>query len=422
MGALVSVLNRYKVAILAGLIAIVAVVAGVGLVFPSVIGQEPMKTFTAYFDEAPGLYHDNAVNILGVKTGDVTSVEPKEHFVIVKFEVPTKTRLPDNVRAVLMAPNPISDRTIELYPAYTTTKGKPDPVQLAAGSTIPLNRTAVPLSVDRVFSAVDDLTKTLGPRGANKNGALSKVIKSLANLTDGNGATLQKTLAALATALPTFTANPGQIASLINSLDKLTTTLAQNNATVDSFFTDVTRATKNLADERGTLAAAIDSLQEALSRTAAFVRTNRGSIKGTVGKLATTSKALLADQKGLMSTFQKAALGFQNVNRAIDLNARCGNGTGVCPVAFGRLNFSSDVESFTKRYCRSALAELAPVLVAGLPGIGPVLNQLISGAGNSSSASATNTLCLLEYAATQGRGGSPGAPPAPDLELARFLP
>ncbi|MGI8677795.1 MAG: MCE family protein [Jatrophihabitans sp.] len=409
-------LTQHWLRIVAGLIAVLVVVAGLGLVFRANIEGPPTKTIVAEFVETPGLYTDNAVNILGVKTGKVTTVRSGADLVRVTMEIPQSTKLPADVRAILMAPNPVSDRAIELYPPYTSGP------QFSDGAPIPLSRTAVPLSVDAVFGAVDDLAKTLGPSGANKGGALSRVVKSVATLTKGNGKNLQNTLAALASALPAFTADPHQISRLIDNLDTLGKTLAEHNSTIDSLFSDVAVATKELADERGTLAAAIGNLQDGMQRVAAFIRANRDSLKGSVANLATTTQALIGDQKALTTTFGTAALGFQNFNRAVDENAPCAaptEGTGICPIVYGRLDFTANTETIIKTYCHSSLQEAVPILLRTVPGLDTALGVL--NLPGLTPATTVNTLCVGEYAAVQGRGGTPGAPPSPDLGLSRFL-
>ena len=47
---------------------------------------------------------------------------------------------------------------------------------LADDARIGLERTAVPVELDRIFSSLNDLNVALGPEGANKNGALSRLL------------------------------------------------------------------------------------------------------------------------------------------------------------------------------------------------------------------------------------------------------
>ncbi|HEV7193127.1 MAG TPA: MCE family protein, partial [Jatrophihabitantaceae bacterium] len=264
--------RRLVLAVAAGVVA--AIVAGTVAV-TVFFSSGPTHTYTARFLETPGLYANNAVDILGVRSGTVTSVRANGSYVEVKLRLPAHVKIPADARAILMAPNPVSDRTVELFPPYT---GGP---AMAAGAVIPVERTSAPLGVDQIFTEVDDLAKTLGPEGANKTGSLSAAIGALSRLTSGNGQKLQNTLAALAQALPALTADPQQLAALITSLDQLSSTLARHNSTIDAFLSDVATATGQLAGERDTLAAAISNLQSGLSQVAAFLATNKNAINQT---------------------------------------------------------------------------------------------------------------------------------------------
>jgi phospholipid/cholesterol/gamma-HCH transport system substrate-binding protein len=398
----------------AGVVAVVVVAALAAIVVPRVFGNGPSQTFVARFAEVPGLYPGNAVNILGVKSGTVTKVTPHDGYVEVRLRLPKKVRIPASARAVLMAPNPVSDRTVELFPPYTSGPVMPD------GTVIPMSRTVAPLSIDGIFTNIDRLAKALGPSGVNSDGSLSAVIDQLARLTNGNGDDLQNTLAALAAALPAFAGKPGQLSDLIISLDKLTSLLAQHDATIDAVFTDVTRATSQLADEKDVLAAAIDNLQKGLEQAAAFLRTNRSTISSMVGRLTTTSQALISDQQSLNTTFRTAALGFENVNRTIDVNAPCvaGESGSHCPVAFSRLVFAQGVASTVSTYCPTIQDVSLRIAVHSVPGLADLA---IPGIDAVQKPTTIDALCVSAYSMTQGHSATPGAPKAPDLGLARFL-
>lgn len=90
-------------------------------------------TITAQFPATPGLYHDNDVDILGVPSGHVVKVTPKAKYVEVVLMLPSSVKIPADAKAVVMAPNPVSDRFIELTPPYT--KGP----KLKAGAVLGLD-------------------------------------------------------------------------------------------------------------------------------------------------------------------------------------------------------------------------------------------------------------------------------------------
>ena len=61
------------------------------------------------------------------------------------------------------------------------------------GARIGLDRTAVPVELDRISSSLDDLLVALGPQGANKDGALADALATGAANLDGQGKALHDT-------------------------------------------------------------------------------------------------------------------------------------------------------------------------------------------------------------------------------------
>lgn len=398
-----------KVALLA-LGAIVVVVLG-GAVVRHLFAT-PTYTITARFASTPGLYNQNKVSILGVPTGKITSVQARSAYVEVTMEMPSDVRLPVDVRAILLAPNPISDRTVELFPAFT---GGP---VLRAGATIPESRTSIPVGVDEVIKQVDSLASALGPRGVDKNGALSSAIGRVATLVDGRGQDVHDLLKSLSQALPSLTGRPDQISRLVTSLKTLTGVLAAHDDAINAVFTRLTQATEAVSSDHADLGAAIANLESGLVAVTAFVRDNRSTISTATARLAAVSTSLIADQKALMKTFSGAAAGFDGFNRMIDLNARCADPKEGkrCPVAFGRLDSPVGIEGFVAQYCPPVIRSAAAILVHSIPGLAGVM-----GLPSVDNASTLDSLCVAEKAIVQGHDGSPGAPKVPDPKLSKYL-
>jgi virulence factor Mce-like protein len=383
---------------IAAALAFVAVVAG-GWVYLDQRGG-PTKTYTAEFVATPGLYESNPVDILGVPTGSITRISAGQDVVRVRMTLPAHVKIPAGASAVLMAPNPVSDRFVEIYPPYT---GGP---VLADGAVIPVQRTVVPLELDQIFSNLDDLATSLGPNGANKDGAVSDVLHQLAGLADGNGANLRTTLVSLAKVLPALTSDPQRVAALVESLDKLTTTLAAHNSSIDRLYGDLAGATSELAAERDTLGSAIANLQDGLTQLAQFLRANKADLGATTSRLATSVRTVANEQQALIDTFDTAALGFQNFANAINANAPCDSGKGKCTALSVRVQVPANVQSIVANYCGTTAQNAVPIL---------------AGSANLGTATTVNTLCVFEQAAVQGHNAPPGAPVSPDLGLAEFL-
>lgn len=358
---------------------------------------------TARFSATPGLYPGNSVDILGVPTGEIVSVTPRPRYVEVVLALPVDVKIPARAKAVLMAPNPVSDRFVELTPAYTTGPAMP------AGHVIAARDTVVPLELDSIYAGVDNLAKTLGPAGANAHGELTNVLHAFAQLADGNGADLHQAIERIAAALPALTAHPGDLKNLITGLDQLTSKLAAHDATINALYDDLSSATGQLADERGTISAAISNLQDGLAEVAQFLKQNQAHLGSSVKNLDTTISAVMSEQKALIQTFDSAPLGFQNFNRAIDPNGPCLTATGApdnCSALWGRLDTTAAAAALVKTYCGTLPSSLTPIVLGNL---------------GLAKATATDTSCGAQIGLLQNRAGPPGAPKTPDLDLTHYL-
>lgn len=391
--------KRLVIAAAAGL----AVLLVGGFVVYRVFIHVDTYTITARFTATPGLYPGNRVDILGVPKGTVDSLTPKPGYVEVELSLPTDVKVPANAKAVLMAPNPVSDRFVELTPPYTGGPTLPD------GAVIDVNDTVVPLELDSIYSSLDNLATSLGPNGANAHGDLSALLHALAGLANGNGKHLHQVIDQVAAALPALTAHPDDLAKLVNGLDQLTGRLAARDSTINALYGDLASATGNLADERSTISAAVSNLQRGLADVARFLRTNKAHIGSSVHNLNTTIAAVVTEQKALIQTFDTAPLGFQNFNRAIQLDGPCLSATGApnnCSALWARIDTPAGAADLVHAYCGKVPDSLVPIVMWNL---------------GLAHATATHTDCGAEVGLFQGHSGPPGAPQQPDFDLTHYL-
>jgi virulence factor Mce-like protein len=394
---------RFGRAAIIGVAAALAFVVAAVLVVYYVFVQQDTYRITARFTATPGLYAGNDVDILGVPTGEIASITPHPNYVDVVLSLPTSVKVPAAARAVMMAPNPVSDRFVELTPAYTHGPA------LRPGSVIGLKDTAVPLELDSIYSAVDTLSKDLGPAGANAHGDLTSVLHAFAKLANGNGADLHDAIQQISAALPALTAHPDELKNLVDGLDELTGKLAAHDTTINSLYDDLASATGRLADERSTISAAITNLQAGVAEVAQFLRANQKHLGSSVRNLNTTLAAVMAEQKALIQTFDTAPLGFQNFNRAIDPNSPCLTATGApnnCAALWSRITATANGADLVKTYCGTVPDNLFPIILKNL---------------GLADATATHTGCGAQVGLLQGRTGPPGAPSTPDLDLTHYV-
>ncbi|MFC7501296.1 MCE family protein, partial [Nocardioides sp. GCM10030258] len=149
----------------------------------------------AWFPSTDGIYAGDEVRVLGVPVGKIDSIDPEGTKVRVAFHVNADVKIPKDAKAVIVAPSLVSSRYLQLTPRYD---GGP---VLADGSTIELADTAVPVEWDDIKEQLNGLAEALGPRGANKSGALSDVVGAGSKALEGQGATINQTIADLSNAV-----------------------------------------------------------------------------------------------------------------------------------------------------------------------------------------------------------------------------
>ncbi len=286
---------RHIIFIVVGLVIALVIAGSLWWLFSS-LNQTKV---TAYFKSSVGVYQGTDVRIMGVKVGSVDEVTPQGDKVRVKFSVDSGHDLPADVRAVQITPSVVADRYIQLTPTYQ--KGQP---KAGDDITLSLNQTMVPVEIDELYSSVQKLSTSLGPDGANRDGALSQVITTGADNLRGNGARLGQTIEQLSKASQTLSDSSGNIVDTVKNLDVFVGALAENDAQVRQFNTQLDSFSTFLAGERTQLGTALNKLSVTLGDVAGFVQDNRIALGDRVQELIPTAKTLAdttASQKELLT-------------------------------------------------------------------------------------------------------------------------
>ncbi|WP_156757951.1 MCE family protein [Actinokineospora pegani] len=289
----------------------VAIACVLGLVVAAALWwllREPNeKRYTAVFTGVVGLYEDNDVRVLGVKVGSVDKITPRGDRVEVEMLVDRTVEVPAEAQALIVSPSLVSDRYVQLAPAFTGGE------VMATGSVIPLERTSTPLEVDDLYASLTRVAQTLGPNGANSDGALSDLLNAGAQNLGGNGQLINETITQLGQLSSTLSGNSGDLFGTVDNLQKFTTALAGSDDQVNRFAEQLAQVTDFLAAERGNLGAAVDQLGKSLGLVQQFVNDNRGRIRSNVDKLASVTGVLTQQRAALAETLDIAPLALSNV-------------------------------------------------------------------------------------------------------------
>jgi phospholipid/cholesterol/gamma-HCH transport system substrate-binding protein len=295
------------------------VVAGIAITaFTLIPGANGPMTVTAQFQDTVGLYKGNPVSVLGMPVGKVTGIEPKVSYVEVTLEIGKNVNIPAGVQAVTVSTSILTDRHIELTPAY---RGGP---KLKNGDVLGLARTRTPVEFDRTLAMVDKLTSALHGDG-HGHGPLADLVNIGAQIASGNGPQIKTTLDKLSQALrlgaDNGTATKHDIQAIVAALAELTQAAADNDTAIRGFGSNIRQLSDILADEHlgtGTTGAKVNQI---LDQAASLLEKNRDGLKGTVADFKTLTAAVVDYRRELAETLDVAPLLSTNVYNAIDSHA-----------------------------------------------------------------------------------------------------
>jgi len=299
---------------------VVLVAASLATVAYAVVPREANHriTATAQFEDSVGLYAGNAVSVLGLPVGTVTSVVPKSTYVEVTMSIDNGIDLPADVQAVTVSTSILTDRHIELTPAY---RGGP---KLKNGDVVSLNRTRTPVEFDRTLAMVDKLATALKGDGGG-GGPVADLIAIGDQITASNGPDIKATLDQLSRALRLGSDDGAQtkndIQAIVTSLAELTQEAADNDGAIREFGSNLRHVSDILSAENLSSGSTGTNINQILEQATSLLEQNRDGLKSTATDFEAISRAVVDYRRELSEFFDVAPLAIDNVYNALDPNA-----------------------------------------------------------------------------------------------------
>jgi len=293
----------------ATVIALVAMLVGGVYVLSS---QANNRTVVGYFTSAVGLYPGDQVRILGVQVGSIGTIEPRPSDVKITMSVSKDAKVPKDARAVIISPNLVSARFIQLTPAYTGGAVLPD------GGSIDLARTAVPVEWDEVKQALTQLAVQLGPTTGSMQGPLVAAINQAADTLDGKGQSFHNALRELSQVAGRLGDSRSDIFGTVKNLQVLANALSASNEQIVQFAGNVASVSQVLADSSRHLDNTLGTLNQALSDIRGFLHENNSTLIDTVNKLNDFAQTLSDQSDNIEQVLHVAGPGIANFYNIYD--------------------------------------------------------------------------------------------------------
>ncbi|WP_029116545.1 MCE family protein [Mycobacterium sp. URHB0044] len=287
----------------------VTLVAGLAMVFRSATGVGRVNV-VAYFDNSNGVYVGDEVRILGVPVGKIESIQPEAERVKIAFWYDDKYKVPQDAKAVVIAPSLVSVRAIQLTPAYT---GGP---VLANNTSIGQDRTAVPVEFDDFRKQLERLTDTLQPTEPGGTSSLGSFVNTAADNLRGQGTNIRETLIKLSAAFSALGDNSKNLFGTIKNISILVSALQSSQDLMRNLNQNLAVTTGLLSDRPNELGSAVSDVDSVVGDVQKFVADNReslGTATDKIGEVSTTLVQSLDDIKQALHVFPNSFQNFLNI-------------------------------------------------------------------------------------------------------------
>jgi phospholipid/cholesterol/gamma-HCH transport system substrate-binding protein len=313
-------------------VALVVVMAVGVLVALRATGQTARTMVVGYFDTSTAVFPGDDVRILGVPVGKVDKIEPQPERVKISFWIDRKYKVPADVNAVILSPQLVTGRAIQLTPAYTTGP------TLQNGAEIPQKRTAVPVEWDDIRDQLQRLNELLQPTKPGGVSTLGEFINTSADNLRGQGATIRDTVIKLSQTLSALGDHSKDLFGTFKNLSTLVSALHDSTDLLEQLNGNLAAVTSVLADDPNKVGQTFEDLNAVVGDLQSFSAENREALGTTSDKLASITTALVGSLDDIKQALHLAPTTLQNFSNIYE--PANGSFTGALAVN----NFANPIE------------------------------------------------------------------------------
>jgi phospholipid/cholesterol/gamma-HCH transport system substrate-binding protein len=286
---------------------VLVLVAGV-VVAMRAAGEAARTIVVGYFDNSNGVFSGDDVRIRGVAVGKILKIEPQPQRSKISFWFDRKYKVPADAKAVILSPQLVTGRAIQLTPPYT---GGPT---MQNGAVIPADRTAVPVEWDDLRAQLQRLTDLLKPTEPGGVSTLGALINTAAGNLRGQGASIRDTIIKLSQTVSALGDHSKDIFSTFKNLSTLVTALHDSADLLEQLNRNLAAVSSVLADDPNKVGQAAEDLNAVVADVQGFVSDNREALGTTSDKLASITNALVESLDDIKQTLHVGPTVLQNFN------------------------------------------------------------------------------------------------------------
>ncbi len=251
-------------------------------------------TVTAEFADVLDLVPQSSVKVNQVTVGSVEDIQVTGWTATVRLRLPATVVLPDNATAELKQTSLLGEKYVALAPP---TDAKPQG-RLGEGDRIPLARTSRNPEVEEVLGAMSLLLNGGGVA------QLKTIEVELNNALRGRTGDVKDLVGQLSTFVGGLDAQKGEIVRAIDSIDRLSGTLAKNQEKIAKALDELPKGLKILADQRRQLTAMLTALRDLGEVGTRVIRGSRADLEANLRAISPILRQLNKAGDDLPKSFQ----------------------------------------------------------------------------------------------------------------------
>ncbi|NUR82441.1 MAG: MCE family protein [Dermatophilaceae bacterium] len=251
-------------------------------------------TVTAEFADVLDLVPQSSVKVNQVTVGSVEDIQVTGWTATVRLRLPRSVVLPDNATAELKQTSLLGEKYVALA---APTDAEPEG-RLGEGDRIPLARTSRNPEVEEVLGAMSLLLNGGGVA------QLKTIEVELNNALRGRTGDVKDLLGQLNTFVGGLDAQKGEIVRAIDSIDRLSGTLAKNQEKIAKALDELPKGLKILADQRRQLTAMLTALRDLGEVGTRVIRGSRADLEANLRAVSPILRQLNKAGDDLPKSFQ----------------------------------------------------------------------------------------------------------------------
>lgn len=346
-------LNRRSVGIVALSVIVAFCVAAFGV--GSLDLLEHRYTVRAVFEDAAGLKPGSLVRVAGVDVGEVTGLHADRELgqVVVTFEVDDDVHLGPRTTATVALATLLGGQYVRLEDVTGAPRLADEP---ESRRRIPLERTAVPYSVNETFNQATDVVDAID------TDAVNRMVTQFADIATDSGPRLERVLRALTEVSRAFNRRQATIRDLLDQSETLTATLADKDQAIVGLIESSNVVLDQIAERRAELATILGDGSDAVTRLAEIVTSRRAQLEAILDDLDVATDAVAAHQDDVDTILAWSGPTYQQVSAI----ASHGPYIDVLPTSLG----PDPIGALARLYPQLGLGQPATGLPVGSPPTG----------------------------------------------------